>query len=89
MIKFALIGCGRVAQRHAKHISNYGILTSVCGINQTKATSLTKTYKVPYYLSIDELIEQQNQTDGIVYVHLMDCMHNILLNIKKRFSCST
>jgi len=31
-IRFAIIGCGRIAQRHAEHIHNKGILTAVCDV---------------------------------------------------------
>ena len=30
-MKFGLVGCGRIAQRHAEHISNNGLLVAVCG----------------------------------------------------------
>lgn len=66
VIKFALIGCGRIAKRHAEQIVNYGVLTAVCDVDASKAMVLAKTYNVPYYLSVDELLAQQKQTDVMV-----------------------
>jgi len=31
-LKFAVISCDRIAQRHAEHIQNNGILKAVCDI---------------------------------------------------------
>ena len=31
-LNFAIIGCGRIAQRHAKHIETYGKLVAVCDV---------------------------------------------------------
>ena len=40
MIKFAIIGCGRIAQRHAEHIAKFGELIAVCDIVSEKADAL-------------------------------------------------
>jgi predicted dehydrogenase len=37
-INFAIIGCGRIAQRHAEHIAKNGELSAVCDIDIEKAT---------------------------------------------------
>jgi len=34
MISFGIIGCGRIAERHAVHISNQGRLMDVCDIDE-------------------------------------------------------
>ncbi len=36
-IKFAIVGCGRIANRHAEHISNNGSLLAVCDIKKENA----------------------------------------------------
>ena len=41
-INFAIVGCGRIAQRHAEHISNVGNLISVCDISKLKADELAE-----------------------------------------------
>jgi predicted dehydrogenase len=55
-IKFALIGCGRIAQRHAQHIANFGELTATCDIVTDKAKTLANEYNCNYYPDIDELL---------------------------------
>ncbi len=37
--KFAIVGCGRIAQRHAEHIQHAGILAAVCDTDISKAES--------------------------------------------------
>ena len=39
-IRFAVIGCGRIAARHAEHINKIGKLVAVCDIVEAKANTL-------------------------------------------------
>ena len=57
-LKFALIGCGRIAQRHAKHINTYGKLIAVCDINEELAKNLSEDYDAQYYTSHAEMLER-------------------------------
>ena len=57
MIKFALVGCGRIAQRHAQHISRFGILSIVCDVIEEKAKALASEYGCDYVTSIEEMLE--------------------------------
>ena len=58
--KFAIIGCGRIAQRHAEHINNLGVLVAVCDNNEAKAKALADIYNVPYYTNIESLLQNKN-----------------------------
>ena len=58
-IKFALIGCGRIAARHAEHINNYGVLKAVCDINKHKAKNLGENYSANIYTNVDELLKKE------------------------------
>lgn len=58
-ISFAIIGCGRIAQRHAEHINNNGILKAVCDIDQSKAEAMGKKYNANIYTDIDELLKNE------------------------------
>lgn len=60
-INFAIIGCGRIAQRHAEHINNIGKLVAVCDIVPEKATALAEKYKAKSYSSVEELLAAQNE----------------------------
>jgi predicted dehydrogenase len=64
-IKFAIIGCGRIAERHAEHINNYGELIAVCDVIQDKANSLAEKYAVKSYNSVDELLQNEKNIDVI------------------------
>lgn len=65
LIKYALIGCGRIAARHALHISNYGKLVAVCDVDESKAKTLASEYNVPYYTDIDALLKAEKEADVI------------------------
>ena len=64
-IKFAIIGCGRIAKRHAKHISNSGILKAVCDIIPEKADELAKDWSVNAYYDIDTLLATEEEIDVV------------------------
>ncbi len=65
MINFAIIGCGRIAQRHAEHINNFGKLIAVCDIIKEKANSLAEKYNANAYESLVELLANENSVDVI------------------------
>ena len=59
-IRFALIGCGRIGQRHAEHIKNSGVLAAVCDIDKARALDAAKKYEVTSsYTSIDDLLANE------------------------------
>jgi len=64
-IKFAIIGCGRIAQRHAEHINNLGILVAVCDIELTKAIKLATKYNANTYQSIEDLLSSETSLDVV------------------------
>ena len=55
-LDFILIGCGRIAQRHAEHIRKYGKLVAVCDIDSEKADFLSQNTGAKAYYSLDHLI---------------------------------
>ena len=55
-INFAIIGCGRIAQRHAEHISNYGNLVAVCDTVPSAADKLAEKYNAKAYYSSDKML---------------------------------
>jgi UDP-N-acetyl-2-amino-2-deoxyglucuronate dehydrogenase len=64
-INFAIIGCGRIAQRHAEIINNTAKLKAVCDIKPDKAGDFASKYKCAGYLSIDELLKNEPSIDVI------------------------
>lgn len=57
-LRFGIVGCGRIAQRHAKHIKNtQGIeLTAVCDIVSERAEELGAAYQAQAFDSIEALL---------------------------------
>lgn len=56
-LKFAIIGCGRIAQRHAEHISNTGTLVAVCDVVEGKANELASKYGAKAHTSVARMLE--------------------------------
>ncbi len=65
VIKFALIGCGRIAQRHAEHIAKNGELIAVCDIDFNKANGLAQKYNAKPYESIENLLATESSIDVV------------------------
>jgi UDP-N-acetyl-2-amino-2-deoxyglucuronate dehydrogenase len=64
-IKFGIIGCGRIAQRHAKHIHSKGQLVAVCDIEKEKADALASTYNAKVYYSVDDMLNAEKDMDVV------------------------
>jgi predicted dehydrogenase len=54
-LRFAIVGCGKIAQRHAEHIAAKAVLVAVCDIDNAKAEQLSKKYQAAAYHSVDDL----------------------------------
>ena len=65
MKKFAIVGCGRIAQRHAEHIHNFGKLIAVCDIVSEKANDLANLYNATSYVDIDEMLKSEKDIEVI------------------------
>lgn len=64
-IKFAIIGCGRIAERHAKHMAANGKLVAVCDIDENKAKYLAEQYKANYYTSVSRLLNEEKELNVV------------------------
>ena len=64
-IKFAIIGCGRIAQRHAEHINSFGKLVAVCDIVFEKANALAAKYNTNAYVSVEEMLAAEKEIDVV------------------------
>jgi UDP-N-acetyl-2-amino-2-deoxyglucuronate dehydrogenase len=64
-INFAIVGCGRIANRHAEHIAKIGHLKAVCDIDFNKAQVLGKNYGAQSFQNIDDLLEIENEVDVV------------------------
>ncbi|MBY0537535.1 MAG: Gfo/Idh/MocA family oxidoreductase [Chitinophagaceae bacterium] len=58
-MNFAIIGCGRIAQRHAEHIAKIGTLVAVCDTVEEKAKALGEKYGANTYTDSKELLANE------------------------------
>lgn len=66
-IKFAIIGCGKVAPKHADAIVKLddATLQAVCDTNKEKAKKFSEMYGCRYYRDFDELIKKEKEIECI------------------------
>lgn len=64
-LNFGIVGAGRIAQRHAEHISNIGTLVAVCDIVPEKASSLSSKYGAKNYTDCQDLLKSHPEIDVI------------------------
>lgn len=62
-LKFAIVGCGRIAQRHAEHIARLGGLVAVCDPDSERAHALAGKYGCVAYEDIDSLLAGHKDAD--------------------------
>lgn len=64
MLKFAIVGCGRIAKRHSELLGNNQVknatLVAVCDILEEKARKIVEQFNVPFYLDMDEMMEKES-----------------------------
>jgi UDP-N-acetyl-2-amino-2-deoxyglucuronate dehydrogenase len=64
-LKFGIIGCGRIAQRHAEHIQKVGQLVAVCDTVKEKADEMAMKYSAKAYTKIEDLLKENADIDVI------------------------
>jgi UDP-N-acetyl-2-amino-2-deoxyglucuronate dehydrogenase len=64
-LKFGIIGCGRIAQRHAEHIQKTGKLIAVCDIEVKKARALGEKYGAKSYELVQDMLSAHPDMDVI------------------------
>ncbi|MBS1730825.1 MAG: Gfo/Idh/MocA family oxidoreductase [Bacteroidetes bacterium] len=62
-IKFALIGCGRIAHRHAAVMQSHGIIQAVCDIDSFKADTFAKQFNARSYHDLQDLLKAEKEID--------------------------
>jgi UDP-N-acetyl-2-amino-2-deoxyglucuronate dehydrogenase len=62
-LRFAIIGCGKIARRHAEQAARYGKLVAVCDIEKPRADLLAEKYNAKAYTSIENLLQQEPAID--------------------------
>lgn len=65
ILRFAIIGCGRIAERHATELIRHGQLTAVCDIVPEKAEALAKKTGAKAYYNLADLLKEGKEIDII------------------------
>jgi UDP-N-acetyl-2-amino-2-deoxyglucuronate dehydrogenase len=64
-LKFAIIGCGRIASRHADIISGIASLEAVCDVKEDRAQALAAKHSARHYTKIEDLLKAENDIDVV------------------------
>src|SRR5215831_4971936 len=64
-LHFAIIGCGRIAQRHAEHISKTGKLIATCDTVVEKAKALADPYQACSFQVVDDMLRKVKDIDVV------------------------
>ncbi|MTI59424.1 MAG: Gfo/Idh/MocA family oxidoreductase [Firmicutes bacterium] len=61
-LKFALVGCGRIAKKHTEALNNIhdAELVTVCDIKEGRAREYGDKYDIPYYTNYDKMLQNEN-----------------------------
>jgi UDP-N-acetyl-2-amino-2-deoxyglucuronate dehydrogenase len=65
LVLFGIVGCGRIAQRHAEHIAKLGRLVAVCDTDPQKSKALGEKYEVPDYASLEEMLANHKELEVV------------------------
>ena len=72
MLGVALLGCGRIAVRHAQLLSSGEIagakLVCVCDIDKSRAESFGKKHNVPYFADLDSMMKECGDKIDIISI---------------------
>ena len=63
MLRFAIVGCGRIAKRHSELLGlkqvNGACLVAVCDIDQDKARAIGQQFAIPHYQDMHEMMQSE------------------------------
>ena len=70
MLRVGLIGCGRIAKRHAELLGHHqvegAVLSAVCDIDASRAQALGTQFSVPSYDCMDKMMTQTDIDIAVV-----------------------
>ena len=72
MLNFALIGCGKIAQRHSNLLGNNQIkgakLVAVCDVNLENAKKIANEFSIPCFIDMHEMLNDKNLKIDVIVV---------------------
>lgn len=70
MLRFAVVGCGRIGKRHAELLASGSIpgarLVAVCDLNEVRALAFSASYGCRSFLTIDDMIDEAKPNVAII-----------------------
>ena len=83
-LRFAIIGCGKIAPRHAAEAARQGQLVAVCDIVKERADELAAAYSATAYYSISDLLQNEKELNiiaictpnGLHAIHSIQALQN-------------
>ena len=96
--RFAIVGCGKIAQRHAEQVSRVGSLVAACDIVAGKADDLAGRYEAKPFYSMDALLSSSLPFDiavictpnGLHAAHTIACLrHGVHVICEKPMAIKT
>lgn len=80
--RFALIGCGKIAPRHAEQMVKIGTITAVCDPVKEKADHMAALYQASPYYTVTDLLQGENNLhmisictpNGLHALHARECL---------------
>ena len=64
-LKFAIVGCGKIAERHAEQVKRLAVLQAVCDKVESRALQLGEKFGSRVYENYDELLVNEKEIDVI------------------------
>jgi predicted dehydrogenase len=78
-LRFSIIGCGKIAPRHASEIVKHGTLVAVCDVMKDRADDMARRFDVvPFYSIEDVFNHQQIDIAAICTPNGLHARHSIL-----------
>jgi UDP-N-acetyl-2-amino-2-deoxyglucuronate dehydrogenase len=72
MLNFALVGCGRIAKKHAGNLAEGHIpgasLSAVCDIKEERARFYGEKYKVPWFTDMHEMLKTKGDEIDVLNI---------------------
>jgi len=76
-IKFGIIGCGRIAQRHAGHMANFGELVSLYDVKQDRARELSSSFQGDVYSTLEDFMNSEMDVVAVCSPNGLHAEHTI------------
>lgn len=74
-LRFALIGCGRIGQRHADIMADAGTLVAVCDVNEDRCRQLALRHAALHFVSVEQMLQEMAGTVDVAVICTPNGLH--------------